>query len=437
MIIKRSCLLMSILAISAGASAAPSGYIPGSALTTGGISNSYALSSLAYNPASAQLLLRHGEKTRFGWLSSLGVSTEFGNVANFEDEINQLSDELDRDDLTLNEAGDIVDRFNGILPTLGAEGYMKLSSGGAFPLMPVVFTFNALPGNLFVDASTEVLISGRFLDAPVSVQISGSNGSVSTQSSLYLKSGTDVRVGFGYAQPIFAGGTDWKAGQFILGGKVDVHRVGLSKQVLLIDDVDDFGDTIKNDYDQNEAVTTAASLSVGAIWKAENYQLGLTLNNVNEPEFDYGVVGTNCGGLTGTAQNNCFQAQNFAADGRIDSTETHTMRAYSTVDASFWATPNLMLGTSLDLGEHEDFLGASQQWLTIATFYQPGHWAIPGIRAGFRQNQVGSELSSATFGFTLFKNVNFDLEYGLDTTTVDGSSMPRSLAFNFGFEEHF
>ena len=46
--------------------AAPSAYMPSSSLTTGSVSNNYAMSSLAFNPASAQLLLRGNEKVRFG-----------------------------------------------------------------------------------------------------------------------------------------------------------------------------------------------------------------------------------------------------------------------------------------------------------------------------------------------------------------------------------
>lgn len=417
--------------------AAPSGYLPGSTLTTGAISNKYSLNSLAFNPASAQLMLRQDEKVRFGYLTTIGFGTELGDVANFEDEINRLSDDLDRDDLSLSEAEDIVDRFNAILPSLGRDGYIKINAGAAFPLMPSVFTHDSVAGNFFIDAGTEVLIGGSFIDSPVTVEIVGSTGGVSTQSSLYLKSGTDIRLGFGYAQPVWAGGDGWKSGELIVGGKLDYHRLSLSKQVILIDDVDDLGDTISDDYDVNELSSNGVSLSVGALWRAEQYQLGLTLHNLNEPDFDYGVVGSNCASLTGTSQNNCFQAQAFAADGRIDASETHTMHAYMTAEASFWATPNLMLGTSLDIGEHEDFVGADYQWFTVSALYQSSHWGIPGVRAGFRQNQVGSELSSLNLGVTLFRNANLDLEYGLESTEVDGSSAPRNFAINFGFEEHF
>lgn len=437
---KLKALTISVAALTslAGAAfAAPSGYAPGSTLTTGAVSNPYALSSLAYNPASAQLMLRDDENIRFGWLTTIGTGFELGDVSNFEQEINDLSDELDRDDLTLSEGEALVDRFNAILPELGREGYMKLNSGVSVPLMPVVFNVGGMKGNFFVESGAELLIGGRFIDDEVTVQMNGSTGSIQTQSSVYLKAGTGIRLGLGYAQPVWEGGEGWKSGQLIVGGKLDVHRLSLSKQVILIDDVDDLEDTIEDDYDKNEVSSTGVSLSLGAIWRADMYQLGLTLNNINEPEFDYGPVGTNCDGLSGTSQNNCFQAQAFIADGRIDGTETHKMRAYGTLDASVWLKPNLMLGTSFDIGEHEDFVGDDYQWMSVAAFYQPEFWAIPGVRVGYKQNQIGSELSSATFGFSLFRNINFDFEYGLDTTEVDGDSAPRNIAFNIGFEEHF
>ena len=421
----------------AQAFATPSLYAPGSALTTGGFSNPYQLSSLAYNPASAALLLKSNERVRIGYLSSFGTGTEFGDINNFEDEINDLADELDRDDLALDDAESIVDRFNAVLPTIGQNGYMKLISGGSLPLMPAVFKFDQVPGHFFVEGATELLIGGSFLDAPVTTRVVGSSASVTTESSLYLKSGTNLRFGLGYAQPVWSGGSGWTSGQLILGSKLNVHRLSLSKQVISLNDVDDVGNVVEDDYDKNELTTTGASLNLGAIWRAERYQLGFTVNNINEPTFDYGEVGTNCAALSGDSQNNCFQANAFAADGRIDKTESHTMFAYSKFDASFSVLPNLMLGFSTDLGEHEDFLGDDYQWTTVSMFYQPNHWAVPGTRIGYRSNAVGSELSSVMFGMTLFRNANFDIEYGLDSTEIDGSSAPRNFAFNFGFEEHF
>ena len=426
--------------LSVAVAAAPSQYAPGGSLTTGSLSNKYQLSSLSYNPASASQLLDKDENIRFGYWSSFGMSTEFGDVSNFEDEINRLSDELDKDDLTLTDAQDLVDDFNAILPTLGEEGYMRLNFGGSIPLMPVVFhvsKFPALKGNFFVDGGMELLTGGRFLDEPVSTQVIGTTASITTQSSVYIKSGTGIRIGFGYAQSVWSGGADWKAGTLFVGAKADLHSVSLSKQVILLDDVDDLGDTLEDDYDQNEETTTGVALSVGALWKADRYQVGLTMHNINEPEFEYGQVGVNCSALTGTSQTNCFQAANFAAAGRIDSIETHTMYAYTNLEGSFFIKPNLAVNLSYDLGEHEDFVGDDYQWMVASLFYQPDHWSLPGFRVGYKTNQVGSELSSATFGITFFSIANFDLEYGLDTTEVDGSSAPRNFAINFGLEERF
>mgnify|MGYP001106045428 CR=1 FL=1 len=431
---------MSLLAaslLSAGSMAAPSGYLPGSTLTLGAISNNFTLNSLAYNPAVGELLLREGEANRFGWLSSFGANNEFGDVQNFEGEINDLADQVDRDDLTLNEAADLVDRFNAILPAFGQDGYVKINAGGALPAFPAVFHFSQLPGNFFIDAGTELLISGQFIDAPVEVNVNGSSGSITTESSMYLKSGLNLRLGMGYAQTVFNRNEGFGKGQLILGIKTDVHRLALSKQVIQVQDVDDLAQTVEDDYRNNEMVSTNVSVNLGAIWKANFYQLGVTFNNLNEPEFEYGTIGEDCATYSGNSQANCFQAQSFASKGRLQAREVHTMYAYPTVDGSLWLKRNVMVGASLDLAAHEDFVGSDYQWLNFAAFYQPRFWALPGIRMGYRQNQVGTELASVSAGITLFRNANLDLEYGLNTTEYDGNSAPRTFGINFGFEEHF
>jgi len=436
MALSLAVLSVSII-VSPSVSAAPSLYAPGSALTTGGISNKFQLSSVAYNPASAAIVLRDNEKFRFGYVSTFGTGTEFGDVANFENEIDYLADQLDRDNIPLDEAEDLVDRFNAVLPMIGQDGYLKINSGAALPFAPMVFRLNALPGNFFVDLTTELLIGASFIDSPVETQITGSTASILTQSSAYLKSGADIRLGLGYAQPVWSGGRGLSAGRLIVGARLDVHRLSLSKQVIQINDVDDLDDTIVDDYDNNENTSTDMALSIGALWQAERYHLGFTVNNINEPTFEYGEIGANCNDKAGASQTNCFQAQAFAAQGRIDSREQHTMYAYPTLDASFFITDRLGISLAHDFAEHEDFVGSDFQWSNISLHYQPNNWLIPGARVGYKMNQVGTELSSLTFGLTLFRNANIDLEYGLDSTTIDEESAPRNFAFNFGFEEHF
>jgi len=62
---------------------------------------------------------------------------------------------------------------------------------------------------------------------------------------------------------------------------------------------------------------------------------------------------------------------------------------------------------------------------------------IPGIRAGYRVNQAGSELSYLSGGFTLF-SVNVDVAYSPDKVEDDsGDETSRSIIVNLGLELTF
>ncbi|VAW87272.1 hypothetical protein MNBD_GAMMA18-2033, partial [hydrothermal vent metagenome] len=76
------------------------------------------------------------------------------------------------------------------------------------------------------------------------------------------------------------------------------------------------------------------------------------------------------------------------------------------------------------------------QWMNIAVGYAPDNW-IPGVRVGYRENLVGSQLSMATFGITLLKGLNLDIAYGLEEIESDGEKYPRSVAVNLGLEMRF
>lgn len=54
---------------------------------------------------------------------------------------------------------------------------------------------------------------------------------------------------------------------------------------------------------------------------------------------------------------------------------------------------------------------------------------------GYRKNLAGEELSFLTSGVTLFKALNLDLAYSLDS--ADGDSVPRAVMFNLGLEVTF
>ncbi len=76
-----------------------------------------------------------------------------------------------------------------------------------------------------------------------------------------------------------------------------MYNLSLSKQViglLNIDEGEELGDVISDDYDGNQVSSTAMGIDLGLIWEADNYHLGFTWRNINEPEFDFGTLGEDC-----------------------------------------------------------------------------------------------------------------------------------------------
>jgi hypothetical protein len=105
--------------------------------------------------------------------------------------------------------------------------------------------------------------------------------------------------------------------------------------------------------------------------------------------------------------------------------------------AVFTESQNWVVAVGLDVNAVEDPTGNEYKWATISAGYATDSWWIPGFRVGYRANMAGTELSYLTGGLTLFKTVNLDLAYGLDSVEIDGESAPRSFMLNLGFELTF
>ncbi len=87
-----------------------------------------------------------------------------------------------------------------------------------------------------------------------------------------------------------------------------------------------------------------------------------------------------------------------------------------------------------DANSAEDPVGDEFQWLTASVGYSTRNEWFPGFRLGYRQNLVGTEKTYASVGATLFKYVNLDIASSLDTTKIDGQTLPESLIASLGFQ---
>lgn len=412
----------------------------GPALTTGASSDHHSVYAGAFNPALGELMVPADEQFRMGFAPSLTSVTEVGQVDNFADDLNDLIDLIDDPTKSTEPVQTLLDRFNGVLETMGESGYIKNTSEMHLPVMPLYWKVPLWDGTLMADISLGSQIQARVLDAPLSYD--EQNKSFTTATAAYLKGATQTAFAVGYSRGWFdAAGIKQYGGQLYAGVKLSAYSIKLSKQVFLLQKLDgkDIGDVIRDEYDNNSQSTTAPGLDAGVIWATDTYRLGATLYNINQPSFDYGAIGENCQTRleNSVERANCEAAADFAqVRGDIKARESHEKTAYLSVDGTYYWQPNAWTSASLDLAAYDDYVGTQNQWLNISSEYSPStHW-LPNVRGALQKNLAGSKLTQLAFGIE-FKGLSLDLSWALDKTSVDGSQVPRSVGFSLAIAEQF
>ena len=234
-----------------------------------------------------------------------------------------------------------------------------------------------------------------------------------------------AQIGLGYSQAVDAiRNIGPMEGELVLGAKANMYVASLvasKAKIYRENDDKEVADLIEDAVDKAEASTTFG-LDVGAVWDAKNYQLGLTVKNINSPEFDAYEHDEVVDGVNGA--------------GRTVSIKLDPQTTFDA--ATFIKDRSLMLALSADLNKVEDLVGDEVQMMHMSAAYYPSNFAIPTVRVGYEKNLAGEELSALNFGLGLFRGMaNFDVTYGLETTTVDGDELPRRVGFQLSFEESF
>jgi hypothetical protein len=434
-VLSATLLSASILASFQSSASGPTGY-SGAGLTTGPSSSPYSLSAAKSNPAMNSLVFSEGETTRMGYFPSIGFNVEVGPVDNFADDLEELADIIDDPSSTDDSAGDILDRFNAVLVKAGADGYLKFGAQAQLPITPFYFYSEKLQGAFSIDIAIAGAGGLSILDSELSFD--SQNDSFTTATGIYVKAGEETKVSLSYSRESFKN----EFGTLYAGVKANYYSIDLSKQVVPLIELagQELGDVIEDEYDKNQKTSKALGVDFGVVWDAETYRVGLSFLDINAPEFDYGSVGVNCADIpeNTSSRSNCEVARFFGdVRGEIDLTETHTKDAQVRIDGLFSLTEGLYVSAALDLAEYNDFIGDKHQWLHTALDYQTDWFALSAVRVGYHKNLTGFETSSATLGFSLFEIVNLDFEYGLESTSADGTSVPRRAGFALSIQEKF
>lgn len=372
------------------------------------------------------------QSTSFAYLTSLRVGGEIGD-ADFADDIEDLIDELDRDDITLDEANALIDRFNTVLKLAGDKGYADVNVGLEVPLSMLwkrehdAFSVNT---RAYGSAHVEILDDN--------VRYNPLQQTLETNAAGYVKVADMLEFSFGYSRLVWQSTKRNWEGDLHLGARLNVQRLGLSKQVIgfqAADGDEDLSDTFLDDYEDFKNEATELSLDLSAYWSAKNYNIGLTLSNLNEPEFDYGELGKNCNSLSNDiSQSNCLTALSYSD--RIDLTETYKATSYATFQANYISNDNRFSADFSLESDHITPVGVEEQWMTASIAYKPETSFAPNTRLTYSSNLVGNELSYLS-GELTWGWFGLGLGYSLDKTTIDGDSTTRGAFLNLAISNQF
>ena len=429
---KTSLALSALCFISGSVMAAMPVYLPvGSSYTLSGVVNPRALSTSLANPAApyAMASTSAGKSWRAGFLGPVGVSYEVGKVDDFTDRVDDLEDILGKTDYaSAAQANAAVDEANSILSDLSESAYVKLSGSTQVPFMPIIYKTRTR-GAFMLDASASFVGKANILSDDITV----SGSELVSNSSLYVTSATDMRVGLGYSQMLIR----TPVGELIGGVKANFHRIALGRSLaVLTDENDDAEDVFIDSLTDDKKASSGVGIDLGAIWVSQRYQLGATLANINQPTFDFEDLGS-CSGLSGSSLTSCNAANALASDGKLSLSQRYKMEAQATLDGAITSrNRQWILAASYDVNGVKDPVGDDYQWGVISLAYFSDSVFAPGVRVGYRENFAGTKLSYVTAGLTFFRRLNVDLAYGLEKIEGD-SVLPRSMALSVGYDMAF
>lgn len=457
--------------LSTGSMAAMDVYQPiGSSTVLGNYGNRHALSTALGNPASTYLMANL-QGFRVSFLGPMAIGFEGGGVSDLNDRVDELVDIFDRDftssidinaiqieaqsapdpdafvvDKIAEILGDIntsLSEADGVVSDISQTTYAKFATTVQAPFLPIIYKTRRR-GVFMLDASASLVGRADILSDNLTLvgveglrsvsstaDLSGvdvSGVDIQSETSLHLKRASDLRFGIGYSEMVSRS----PSSALIVGGKLNFHRLALDQKLTVLTEDGDSSVSYGDFFLGREGVSSGIGLDLGVVLAARNYQLGASIANVNEPTFDYTVLG-NCTGLAGADLTSCNAAVRFANKGALALADTYTMEAQMTIDAAIKSKDqHFSLAGSYDVNAIADPLGDEYQWATVSLSYFSGNWILPGMRVGLRRNMVGNELNYITAGLTFYRRLDVDLAYAAENDKGN-SGLMMSVGYSFTY----
>ena len=387
------------------------------------------LLTLSQNPAAPAYA--HGDRGyRLHSAISInpGVGVEIGDIGQVQDEYDALSgyDFANIDPATIDA---MVTDLNQLFSTLSDAFYVKTAVGSNIPFLPLI-TGSASSGIYYLSADFSTQVRARYLDSPV--QITGPN-SIDVSGAFYAKAAYRSDISLGYSRLLMP----TSLGDVYIGGKYNTYYVGTNK-TLASATFDMATDTVTTSVPSSIdfTTTTASDIDVGFMLKGKSFQAGMSISNLLSSRFSYPSIGQDCGSIADPdAQEACYIA--IAHSDEISLIETHIMNPQMHIEgALLGASGNFLIAASMDMNAINDLVGDQVQYLTLSSAFAMQGWlgtVVPRLRMGLRMNLVGSGLTEMNAGISLFRILSLDVAQSLESTTLEGTTLPRSLRVNLGF----
>ncbi len=409
----------------------------GQANTRGKLAAASDFSSVRSNPASAAWMVPAETTFDYNIFGPIGAGYEVGEIDSLLDELDELIDILEQDNLSAQDALDAKERFDPFLVNAAIDGRIKTFGYASIPVFPMFMRVNG-HHTIYADLHVGGSLRATVIDDEIDIVGFNETFAINTDAAVYVKSMGLVSFGLGYASQIW----EYQDASIFAGAKANINRFSLAKNIISLaglEDGEDIGDAIEDDYENNANSSVNIGLDIGVEWVGPRYQLGLTITDINEPDYDYGSLISDCGGLSGISLDNCIVTQNAISAGRLNGEETYTANAQATLSGGYrmGIEYGILLGGSFDINEKNDPIGDPYQWwhLSATTFFN-NFW-VPELRLGYSQNMAGSELGYYSFGLTFFERASLDISWSDEKVEIDDSEAPRSAMLSFSIQSKF
>jgi hypothetical protein len=203
------------------------------------------------------------------------------------------------------------------------------------------------------------------------------------------------------------------------------YDVGLSNTAVAISNIENARDIFEALDSSNFSYSQDVGLDLGAIWSGKQYQVGATLTNINEPDFQFPA-------------NDITGFTNPAIIALIRENEIYVMERQLKLEGGYITSSGAWgINFGLDANPIPDPMGDDYQWASVGAGFASDSWWLPGARLGLRKNLAGTQLTYVTGGITVFNIVNLDLAATTETIQVNGDTIPRGLIGNIGVYVQF